>query len=174
MEFSREIQNLQLKDLQLIAFDFDGIFTNDKVFIDENGRESVVCSRSDSLGVAKLKQEIDTKNFKTKIIVVSTETNRVVSARCQKMKLQAFTGVDDKAKFIANFAISNGIDLKYSLYAGNDLNDFTAMSLFGFRFAPENAHPKIKGIATNNLTSYGGNGFVRELTEIIAPAAFED
>ena len=172
MKFSRAASYLQLIDIQLIAFDFDGIFTDDKVYIDENGKESVACSRFDSLGVAKLKQEIAAQNLKTQVIVISTETNPVVLARCEKMKLQAFTGVIDKAQFIENFAKSNHLDLELSLYAGNDLNDFSAMILFGARFAPANAHPKIKKIATNNLKSYGGNGFVREILEIIAPEAF--
>jgi YrbI family 3-deoxy-D-manno-octulosonate 8-phosphate phosphatase len=172
MKFSRVASCLPLKDIQLIAFDFDGIFTDDKVYIDENGRESVACSRYDSLGVAKLKQMIAAQKFKTQVIVISTETNPVVLARCEKMKLQAFTGVADKAQFVASFAKSNGLDLKFSLYAGNDLNDYSAMLLFGASFAPANAHPKIKKIATNNLKSSGGNGFVRELVEIIAPEAF--
>ncbi len=172
MKFNRTNSKFTLNKLQLIAFDFDGIFTDDKVYVDENGLESVACSRADSLGVALLRAKIAEEKLKTRIIVISTETNPVVLARCEKLKLQAFTGVADKAQFIRHFAKVNDLDLRLSLYAGNDLNDFAAMSLFGTTFAPANAHPKIKKIATNNLKSFGGNGFVRELVETIAPDVF--
>jgi 3-deoxy-D-manno-octulosonate 8-phosphate phosphatase (KDO 8-P phosphatase) len=172
MKFNRTNSKFMLNNLQLIAFDFDGIFTNDKVYVDENGLESVACSRADSLGLAILRAKIAEEQLKTRIIVVSTETNPVVLVRCEKLKLQAFTGVADKAQFVRYFAKENDLDLKFSLYAGNDLNDLAAMSLFGITFAPANAHPKIKKIATNNLKSFGGNGFVRELVETIAPDVF--
>lgn len=172
MKFSHLAVDLTLKDIQLIAFDFDGIFTDDKVYVDENGKESVACSRIDSLGIARLIREISAQKLKTRLVVISTETNAVVSVRCEKMKLQAFTGVDDKASFVQNYARTHGVDLDFSVYAGNDLNDFSAMMLFGVKIAPANAHPKIQQIATLNLESFGGNGFIRELVEIISPEAF--
>lgn len=164
---------MRLADLQLIVFDFDGIFTDNKVYVDQFGRESVVCSRTDSLGVALLLVEISQNNYPTKVIVVSTETNDIVMVRCKKMGLKAFTGVRNKHEFVREFAAKNDINLKFSLYAGNDLNDFEAMKLFGVRFAPVNAHSKIKSIATNNLDSHGGDGFVRDLIEYIAPEVFD-
>jgi 3-deoxy-D-manno-octulosonate 8-phosphate phosphatase KdsC-like HAD superfamily phosphatase len=127
MKFSRAALDLTLKDIQLIAFDFDGIFTDDKVYVDEHGKESVACSRFDSLGIARLLREIDIQNYNTRLIVISTETNAVVTVRCEKMKLQAFTGVDDKASFVTNYARTHCIDLDHSVYAGNDLNDFSAL-----------------------------------------------
>jgi YrbI family 3-deoxy-D-manno-octulosonate 8-phosphate phosphatase len=174
MKFTLTRSTIGLKDLELIAFDFDGIFTDDKVYVDQTGKESVACSRFDSLGIAKLLNEIERKNLKTHVIVISTETNSVVSARCEKMKLQSFTGISDKADFLRNYSLVNGLDLVSSLYAGNDLNDFIAMSLFGVRFAPANAHPRIRKLATHRLKSFGGNGFIRELIELIAPEIFAD
>lgn len=165
---------MTLSDIQLFVFDFDGIFTDDKVYVDENGIESVACSRFDSLGVSKLFASIEQLKLTTPVIVISTETNSVVTARCEKMKLQCFSGVVDKAKFVTEFAQAQNRNLKLSLFAGNDINDFSAMLLFGLRFAPANAHPRIKRIATHNLKSFGGNGFVRELIEIIAPEAFNN
>jgi len=172
MKFTFGKSKLRLRDIQLIALDFDGIFTDDKVYVDENGVESVACSRFDSLGVAKLLKEIELKKLTTRIIVISTETNQVVTSRCKKMNLQAFTGITDKSIFVRDFARTHNINLDYSLYAGNDINDYSAMMHFGARFAPANAHPRIQRIATCNLRSFGGNGFVRELIEKITPEAF--
>ncbi len=172
MKFTRKKTYPTLSSLQLIVFDFDGVFTDDKVYVDEYGKESVACSRTDGFGIARLLSELQRGHYPTKVIVVSTETNKVVIARCKKMSLDCHTGVTNKEQFIRNFAGSNNIDLNFSLYAGNDLNDYSAMKLFGYRFAPANAHPRVKDLATFNLKSYGGNGYVRELIECIAPGSF--
>lgn len=172
MKFNQDSSIFSLKDIELIAFDFDGIFTDDKVYVNEDGKESVACSRIDSLGIAVLLKEIERIQSNTRVLVVSTETNNVVRARCKKMKLEAYTGISNKADFILDFTQKYGLNLKFSIFAGNDLNDLAAMSLFGLRFAPSNADIQIKKIATNNLKSFGGNGFIRELVELIAPEAF--
>ena len=78
-----------------IFFDFDGVFTNNYVYVSEDGSESVRCSRQDGIGLSKLKA------LKIDLYVVSSETNPVVRKRCSKLEIETHHGVLDKYKTIS-------------------------------------------------------------------------
>ena len=80
---------LNVKDIDLIAFDFDGVLTDNKVLVDENGTESVFANRGDGLAISLL------KDLGISIVVISTE-NEVVQKRCKKMKVDCYNGVENK------------------------------------------------------------------------------
>jgi len=144
---------------QTIIFDFDGVLTDDRVWVDQDGREMVCCSRRDGLGFDILRQS------GLKLFILSTETNLVVSQRAAKLKVPAIQGCADKAKALIELAAKEGIDLSRTLYVGNDLNDLAAARLCGFVACPADAHPQLKAIATYCLSTYGGSGIVREIVE---------
>ena len=153
----------------MLVFDFDGVFTDDLVIVHEDGSESVACSRTDSLGISRLYKYIKAHNLKLKLLVVSTETNSVVKARCKKLKIDSFTGVLDKANFLKEYSAESSLSLSKTLYVGNDLNDLPAIKLVPYSFAPANADPRIKENVTKVFDSFGGNGFVREVIEYLVP-----
>ncbi len=67
--------------VRLLVLDFDGVLTDNRVWVDQDGREMVAANRSDSLGINRLRQAgVET-------VVISTETNPVVAARCRKMNI---------------------------------------------------------------------------------------
>ena len=76
--------------IELIVYDFDGVMTDNKVYIDQNGNEMVQVSRADGLGVAEIKK------MEIEQIIMSTETNPVVSARAIKLDIPSFQGLDNK------------------------------------------------------------------------------
>ncbi|MGB4323346.1 MAG: acylneuraminate cytidylyltransferase, partial [Anaerolineaceae bacterium] len=82
-------------DPKLLVMDFDGVFTDDTVITDQDGRESVICSRSDGFGLDLLRQQ-----GKVQAMILSREKNPVASARARKLKLEAHQGVQDKAQAI--------------------------------------------------------------------------
>ena len=79
-------QELLVK-VELVAFDFDGVFTDNSVYISQEGIESVRCSRSDGLGLDRLRQ------VNVQIVIISTEKNSVVSVRASKLKIRCIQGV---------------------------------------------------------------------------------
>lgn len=146
---------------RLVVFDFDGVFTDNKVYTAQDGTEMVMCDRRDGLGVKMLRERgID-------MFILSLETNSVVEARARKLGLDAHQGCEDKAIFLAGHLEENGIDPASVIYMGNDLNDLGAMKVAGFAAAPADAHPAVKKIADLVVTATGGNGAVRELCEFI-------
>ena len=158
----------RLSDFSQIVFDFDGVFTDNLVMVDEVGKESVICSRADGIGI--LKRAILKRSLSINLRVVSTEVNPVVAKRCQKLGLEFAQGVENKKIHLEDlFTKSAGIsNLSWSstLYLGNDLNDLEVMKLCP-SFAPIDAHPKIKEVASLVFEERGGHGFVRAVVEYL-------
>jgi D-sedoheptulose 7-phosphate isomerase len=145
--------------VELIIFDFDGVFTNNKVYVDQNGIESVVCDRGDGLGVQMLRER------GVPMLVLSTETNPVVKSRAKKLSLPVEFGCGNKKIFLTEYFKSQGIIPQNTIYIGNDLNDLEAMQIVGFTVAPGDAHDVILNQVNLVLDSSGGNGAVREFSE---------
>jgi YrbI family 3-deoxy-D-manno-octulosonate 8-phosphate phosphatase len=151
--------SLSINSIDAFVFDFDGVLTNNLVYINQNGEESVSCSRSDGLAFDVLRK------LKIPAYILSTEHNLVVTERAKKLKIKAIQGVNDKVKAIKKFSKDNSYNLKRIVYVGNDLNDFKAMKLCGFSVCPSDSHIKIQKIADIVLKTQGGEGIVRELLE---------
>jgi len=150
-----------LKNIKLIVYDFDGVMTDNKVYIDQNGREMVQVSRADGLGVSEIKK------LGINQIIISTETNLVVSSRAKKLNIYCLQGIKNKKEALKNYCQDNDIELKKVAYVGNDINDKNVMEITGITFSPANAHESIKSISDYVLNTKGGDGVVRELLDII-------
>ena len=148
-----------LDNIDAFIFDFDGVLTNNLVQMDENGRESVSCSRADGLAFDVLKK------LGKPAYILSTEKNSVVAARAKKLKIPSIQGVTNKMEVIKKLATDNNYSLKNILYVGNDLNDYLVMQLCGYSACPADSHLKIKSVSSIILSTNGGDGIVRELLE---------
>tara|TARA_B100000941_G_C28442420_1_gene520395 strand:- start:307 stop:786 length:480 start_codon:yes stop_codon:yes gene_type:complete len=150
-----------MKNINLIIYDFDGVMTDNKVYVDQNGNETVQVNRADGLGVEGI------KDLGLKQMILSTEVNPVVSVRAQKLNLLCHQGVKDKSLFIAQYCKNNDISMNNVAYLGNDINDYDAMKLVETAFCPSDAHQEIKNISHHILESKGGEGVVRELLDLM-------
>ena len=147
---------------EAVAFDFDGVFTDNKVYVDQHGMESVRCDRSDGWGIAQLKKS------GVRIVVLSTEKNGVVQARCDKLGIECWQGLGEKKleRFLS-WCREAGIDIKQTIFVGNDDNDGACLSASGFGVVPSDAYPEAIALADLVLSSPGGNGAVREVCEMV-------
>jgi len=161
--------SLDISKVHTIVFDFDGVFTDNHVYVDSSGNELVKCSRADSYGLDLLRK-IEAKK-KLDFFVLTTESNSVVHKRCKKMGIDCFDSQNNKQSFLEGWLKKNRGDFENPLpgvaYFGNDLNDLEVMSRVGISFAPADAHSSIKKVATFVLNSTGGSGFVREGIELL-------
>ena len=153
-----------LTEIKALIFDFDGVFTDNTVYVFEDGREAVVCSRADGLGLDKLRAA------RLPMMVISTERNPVVAARCKKVKLPFLQGVADKLPALEQWLCEKGIALEHTAYLGNDVNDLACMRAVGWPVAVADAYPEIKEIARLVLAKPGGKGAIRELADLLAPS----
>ena len=148
-----------LDDIKVFVFDFDGVLTNNLVYLNSNGEEIVSCSRADGLAFDVLHK------LEKPAYIISTEKNLVVAARAKKLKIPALYGVVDKVETLKDLANTKGYNLQNILYVGNDPNDYLAMQLCGYSACPADSHSKIQEISNEILNTSGGEGIVRELLE---------
>ena len=158
---AKNIQTIQAKDIDLIVYDFDGVMTDNRVFVIQDGTEAVVVNRADGLGVGRIRASGIPQ------LILSTETNPVVKARAAKLGLEVIASCDDKRIALGSFCKQNGYDLQKVIYVGNDLNDLEVMNIVGFPVAPADAHSDIKNVAKLITKAKGGEGVVRELSDLI-------
>jgi len=145
--------------INLIVYDFDGVMTDNRVTVDQDGKESVVCNRGDGLGINIIKA------MEIPQIILSTETNIVVNKRAQKLGIPALQGSQNKKESLSAYCRENGFDFSSTLYVGNDLNDLEVMEQVGTAVCPADAHEKILGISHYITKAAGGQGVIRELAE---------
>ena len=148
-------------DIKLIVYDFDGVMTDNKLYMDQHGNEMVQVNRADGLGIYEIKK------LGIEQIIISTEKNPVVSARAIKLDIRCLQGIENKKEALVNYCINNNFDLQDVAYVGNDLNDKDVMKIAGVTFCPDDAHKSVKTISHHVLKTKGGQGVARELLEII-------
>jgi YrbI family 3-deoxy-D-manno-octulosonate 8-phosphate phosphatase len=154
----------KLGAVRLVIFDFDGVFTDNTVYVAQDGTEAVRCWRGDGLGLAKL------KDAGIKTAVVSTETNPVVTARCRKLAIRCVQGCDDKLSAVRTLAAEDGISLDEVAFVGNDINDLPSLEAVGLPVVVQDAHEDVLAVAAYRTSKPGGRGAVREVCDAIVAA----
>lgn len=144
-----------------LVMDFDGVLTDDRVFVSETAEETVACSRRDGMGIERL------RNAGLPMLVISKETNPVVAARCRKLHLPYHHGIEGKVAVLRRWLAANGIAASETVYVGNDVNDLDCMADVGCAVAPRDAHPRALAAAALVLDADGGRGAVRLLADML-------
>jgi len=144
-----------------LVLDFDGVFTDNKVIVFQDGREAVVCNRGDGWGLAQLKR------LGVPIFVLSTEENPVVQARCDKLGLSCLHGSRDKLASLREWLSAKQMDIAQIVYVGNDVNDLDCLCAVGCGVAVGDSHPQVRAVAKIVLSALGGQGAIREIAELI-------
>jgi len=154
-----------LAAITAIAFDFDGVFTDDRVLVSETGEESVLCSRSDGMGIGLL------RDAGIHMIIISKEKNRVVAARAAKLSLEVVHGCDDKLPVLQAWMTRVGATPDTTAYMGNDINDLECMGYVSVAIAPADAHPSALAAALIVTNKPGGRGAIREIADNVVKAS---
>jgi 3-deoxy-D-manno-octulosonate 8-phosphate phosphatase (KDO 8-P phosphatase) len=147
--------------LRLVVFDFDGVFTDNLVYVFEDGREAVRCTRLDGLGLKRLREAGIAS------LVLSTETNPVVVKRCAKLGIECIAGCEDKPLRLRSLLAERGIDAAQVAYVGNDINDAGCLEAVGLPIVVADAAPEVVGLAKYRTRTPGGHGAVREVCDLI-------
>lgn len=147
--------------VRLVVFDFDGVMTDNRVWVMEDGREAVACWRSDGIGLSALRAA-GVESF-----VLSTERNPVVGARCRKLKLECEQGCDDKLKALRRLVADRGLSMDEVAYVGNDVNDLDCLKVVGLPIVVQDAHRSVWRAARWRTKAPGGRGAVREICDAL-------
>ena len=147
--------------VRFAVFDFDGVFTDNRVWVNERGEESLAFSRSDGLGLRRLDE------VGVSYLIVSMEKSPIVGARAKKLEVDCVQGVDDKLSVVRKRADDLGVALEDTAFLGNDINDADCLRAVGVPVVPADAWPEVKPLAQWVLSRPGGRGCVREFCDAV-------
>ena len=150
-------------EIKLIIFDFDGVITDNFVLTDEDGKEMITASRSDSMHIGTLRK----KGVET--MILSTEPSPVVAARAKKIGVDVIQGIgiSEKGRVMRDVLTKKTIKPEHVIFVGNDLNDLPCFEIAGWAVAVADAYPEVLRAADFVLSRKGGHGAMRELCEIV-------
>jgi len=160
----------QIRKTRLLVFDFDGVMSDNRVLVMQDGTEGAMCNRSDGLGIGNLRDAAAKGGWDLGMMVLSKEQNPVVGARCAKLKLECKQGIDDKLAELNRVLSERGLTLDQAAYVGNDINDVACMRAVGLAIAVADAYPPVLAVARIVTTKAGGHGAVREVCDWFATA----
>ncbi len=154
---------LMPQTIKMIITDFDGVISDGRVWTDENGKETVVASRSDSMRVRQLRE------CGVEVMILSSEVNSVVKARAEKMGIEAIQGLslNGKGEALKKFLIEKNLDPAQIIYVGNDFNDLPCLAIAGWSVAVADSYPEVIRAADYVLSKPGGYGALRELCDMV-------
>lgn len=158
-----------IRHVHTIVFDFDGVFTDNRVYVTDDGHEAVRCDRADGLAIDFLRRYRSHHAPSLDFFILSTERNPVVAARARKLRLDCHQDIGDKLAFLTRHLRErrphDAKPFAGLVYLGNDLNDLPVLRRAGFSIVPVDAHPRVKREANAVLAQRGGEGFVRAAIE---------
>jgi len=160
----RQQAHAELARIRLLVLDFDGVMTDNRVLVTQDGTEAVFCHRGDGWGLKRLREA------GVEAVVLSTETNPVVAARCRKLGLECIQGSADKEAGLRDLAARRGLAPEEVAYVGNDGNDAGCLRWAGVPIVVADAAPEVRAMARLVTRLPGGRGAVREVTDWIVAA----
>ena len=146
---------------KIIFTDFDGCLTDDRVWLNLDGEEFVAANRKDGLAVKRL------KNLGIQVVIASTETNKVVLARGNKMGVDVLQGLADKAEAIEQYLKQKNLSWNDVWYIGNDVNDLGAIERSNLSICPADAVKKVRKSVDVVLKTKGGYGILSEIATLM-------
>lgn len=158
---SAELETI-MRQIRLIVFDFDGVFTDNSVLVAEDGKEYVRCWRGDGIGLRKIER------LGIQTMILSTEENPVVTARSRKIDIQCIQGCKDKRAALESLVSRMEISLQSVAFMGNDINDAECLKIVGLPIVVQDAHSDVLSLARIRTNTPGGYGAVREICDLFA------
>jgi N-acylneuraminate cytidylyltransferase len=146
---------------KILFTDFDGCLTDDRVWLNLDGEEFVAANRKDGLAVNRF------KNIGIQVVIASTETNKVVLARGNKMGVEVLQGLADKTKAIEQYLNQKNLTWNDAWYVGNDVNDLGALEKAKISICPADAVKKVRKSVDVVLKTKGGYGILSEIVTLL-------
>ena len=151
------------KTVKMIVSDFDGIFTDNTVIINEDLTMSRRLNFKDIMAVSILKKA----GFELGII--SGEKNSAIDLMAQKFKLtEVHQDIRNKAEVLKDIMTRNNLNEDEVLYIGDDINDIGAMNLVKTKITVGHAVVAVKQVENIQITTQdGGSGAFREVVDCL-------
>lgn len=152
-------------DLRLVAFDVDGVFTDGRFYLSDDGVETKAFHTQDGFGIRRI---IDAG---LEVAVISGRNSGAVEKRMTELGVQhVVLGCKDKVAALDTITESLGISAVQCCYVGDDVPDLPLLNHVGYSIAVANAVDEVRDACHVTTSARGGHGAVREVCELIVSA----
>ncbi len=153
------------KDLDLVVFDVDGVLTDGRLWLSDDGVESKAFNTQDGFGIRQL------LHAGLEVAVISGRRSNAVEKRMSELGVRhVFLGCDDKVAAFRSLINELGVKTANTAYVGDDVPDIPLLRAAGVAIAVANAVAEVKAECALTTTAPGGQGAVREVCDLILAA----
>lgn len=157
--------NAKMAALRLVAFDIDGVFTDGRFYLSDDGVESKAFNTQDGFGVRQL------LNAGIDVAVISGRQSGAVERRMAELGVtHVVQGCKDKVAALGEIVAALGITTEQCAYVGDDIPDLPLLNTVGYSIAVANAVSEVRQQCDYTTSAGGGHGAVREVCELILTA----
>ena len=155
----------KLERIRLVAFDVDGVFTDGRFYLADDGTETKAFHTQDGYGVRRLLEA------GVAVGVISGRSSGAVEKRMAELGVpHVILGCKDKVGAMNDLAEQLGLSPEACAYVGDDLPDLPLLQHVGFSVAVANAVPALQEYCDYVTRKPGGFGAVREICDLIVAA----
>ncbi len=160
--------NATLAGIRLVAFDVDGVFTDGRFYLSDDGVESKAFHTQDGFGIRKL------INAGIEVAVISGRRSGAVERRMAELGVaHVVQGCRDKVAALDDLLATLRLTSEQCAFVGDDIPDLPLLQSVGFSIAVANAVPEVRELCDYTTTAAGGAGAVREVCELVLGAGSE-
>jgi len=157
-----------LSQIRLVAFDVDGVFTDGRFYLTDDGVESKSFNTQDGFGVRRL------INAGIEVAVISGRQSGAVDHRMAELGVKhVVQGCRDKVAALETLGTELGVSVAECAFVGDDIPDLPLLQAVGFSIAVANAVAVVREYCDHTTTAAGGSGAVREVCDLILAAQSE-
>ncbi len=155
----------RLAGIRLAAFDIDGVFTDGRFYLSDDGVELKAFNTQDGFGIRQL------LDAGIEVAVISGRRSGAVEKRMQELGVRhVVQGCKDKVAALDALATELGLTAAECAYAGDDVPDLPLLGHVGYSIAVANAVQTVRDACDYTTRARGGSGAVREVCELILAA----
>ncbi len=155
----------RLAELRLLAFDLDGVFTDGRFYLSDDGVESKAFNTQDGFGIRRL---VDAG---LEVAIISGRRSAAAAKRMAELGVRhVILGTSDKVAAFDELIADLGIDAAECAYAGDDIPDLALLGRVGYPIAVANAVVEVRDFCDYTTMAAGGHGAVREICDLVLAA----
>lgn len=153
---------VKAKNIKLFICDIDGVFSDGRIYLGNNGEELKAFHTKDGYGIkALIASGVD-------VAVITGRRSSIVENRMKSLNvMHIIQGEENKLPALKKLANEFNICPSEIAYIGDDMPDFECLNYAGLSIAVNDAHPHILQCANYITYTRGGFGAVREICDLI-------
>lgn len=156
-----EVYN-KAKNIKLFVCDIDGVFSDGRIYLGNEGEELKAFHTKDGYGIKALGASgVD-------VAVITGRQSTIVQTRMTALNVKHIVqGQENKLPTLKAMIANLNLSPEQVAYIGDDMPDYECMHHVGLSIAVNDAHPSILALADYTTVTRGGFGAVREACDLL-------